>query len=92
MQDAFPALSFGDNQSNDNRILGAITLGVLAVVVYLGMTYISKVAFFFFFGVLLAIFSIFLGKPQCCCFDLLLPVVAGADLVASFIYKSYAST
>jgi len=61
LQDAFPALSFGDNQSNDNRILGAITLGVLGVIVYLGMTYISKVAFFFFFGVLLAIFSIFLG-------------------------------
>merc|ERR1719409_2311937 len=61
LQDAFPAITISESQTNDNRVLGAITLGTLAVIVYLGISYISKFAVLFLTGVILAIFSIFLG-------------------------------
>jgi len=61
LQDAFPAITISESQTNDNRVLGAITLGTLAIIVYLGISYISKFAVLFLTGVVLAIFSIFLG-------------------------------
>mmetsp|Transcript_21522 Transcript_21522/g.25435 ORF Transcript_21522/g.25435 Transcript_21522/m.25435 type:complete len:889 (+) Transcript_21522:16-2682(+) len=43
------------------RLLGAIVLGILFVVVFIGISYISKASMLFMAGVMLAIFSIYAG-------------------------------
>jgi potassium/chloride transporter 4/5/6 len=43
------------------RVLGAIVLGILFVVVFIGISYISKASMLFMAGVMLAIFSIYAG-------------------------------
>mmetsp|Transcript_19745 Transcript_19745/g.27363 ORF Transcript_19745/g.27363 Transcript_19745/m.27363 type:complete len:964 (+) Transcript_19745:202-3093(+) len=61
LQDAFPGITISDDQANDNRAIGAVTLIFLATIVYVGISYISKFALLFLTGVITAIFSIFLG-------------------------------
>lgn len=71
-QFAFPeATFFGRDEDgeykdklNDYRVVGTFTLVFLASVVYVGISYISKFAVLFLSGVLMAIFSIFLGASR----------------------------
>jgi len=59
LKGAIPAVSV--NEEQDPRLIGAITLLCLFCIVYVGISYISKFAFLFLSGVLIAILSIHLG-------------------------------
>ena len=59
------------------RVLGAIILGLLFLIVFVGIKYITRVALLFLFGVMLAVISIYAGVIK----------VRSSAFVVSFIFN-----